>query len=745
MSRHQRGPCVDIFGMQPGKKTEPSSENFDSKKQILKARKAASGFLKNYKNFLWRSLYAILLLAVLVLLPELYAGISGAKERALSQVKEKFQELELTVTYEGADFSAWSGLSLYHFKIARGEDFNQGRELLHAPRARFIPGVWGLFSDTPQVGRVVLEKATWVFPVGKKKLQKKVQKIGALLLERPDDIKIELIDNTLQVIFEKSNYYKETWNIAEINGSFKKKGEAAHLLLKYHDYPWGEGSFEYESRPCAGCALSGRYRISIDELPIHRLSWFFEEYELKNGFASLELDLQEPQDSKELLINGELRLHDLQVQEQEKIFYQLENSNLFFEINAKSLEGPFSGSMRGVWDGYPLEMSFQEARPESFPEHLKIQIDGPTGNDSGWAFPGVGVLSGVRHVALEFVRESKGYNISSGELHVARGAFDFFADRAFQVELGVVDLKVQDNAYELFLSLQKGASDFKLTSQGELLPRFRQVLLNLYDAREIKSRRRYLEMLVLKGTHQGKIELQKFDLRDLRPYVDALTQEYTKRRRQGLAEGWKESLFQERAWFQRYLAFLQLDYDLVLNEWGDGVVQKRDWTGKLSLNRSELLLSLQGEADKEKKEQGSLSWKIKNNFPTLSGEFELYFSEPGYLSSFFISKELLKDFREAHLNYSFSSGGERAADLFSSHRGNGFFEASELVFHPEIAKDIPVTWEELSCFYRRNGGRIWFSSVQATRQGYDLNASAMWNFEGESSTWKLNPYLRHHR
>jgi len=166
-------------------------------------------------------------------------------------------------------------------------------------------------------------------------------------------------------------------------------------------------------------------------------------------------------------------------------------------------------------------------------------------------------------------------------------------------------------------------------------------------------------------------------------------------------------------------------------------------SGKFKIDSSVIQLNLS-----DFKEDNILSyrWNAKQNYPSISADIKFNFKGRDIFSDLWLSPDIFSKYGNVNYEYSFTSTGERAADIVKGHRAEARINAQNVIFNKDVRqkeedKRFPLEWESLTMNVRRTGMRAWIYNVIGENSTYKFQGKATWAYGGRKSEWEFFPNL----
>jgi len=680
---------------------------------------------------------------ILLSIPELVIQIQG-RERIQAEIDKKLDAAGLAYAYDGISLSGYRGITLYNLKISSDPNFSQGNLLLSADYAHIYISLYDiLFSKEFITDKIIIDKAHFYYnnksPFFDNSVLGAHWKVEDLIQVK--NMKIKHL--TLHIALERENYNKEIWVIDNCIVQYYLENKTPFLEISYNDRPWGKGEILFSPEGCESCTLfDGKYSVHLKKVPLNRFSWFVAPSFFKNGFGNYsgEYTYKSSWGEKKNVVqshfwNGTLIFSDLLLTSEKKT--TLDISEADFKGSLFYVNGDILANLDGHWGQLPYSFKMDKKESEIWPSLFNLQIISAKKKSRLILSHGV-ELTGLDHLRMNISKpgtsDRYSYRLLNMDLKIDDGELVFQENIKYNFSIDSLIFKMAENKYETTTSLKKGRSNLLISMAGKFQPAVKNILTTYLPHGGFKQKTITYDIVTMPQTATGKISLSKFDLEDIKDYVDTLRKVWKNEVKEGIQDGWQPAIFRERVLVQKYLLNSTADIDVNIEDWKYSEDQSH-LDGKIIFSDSILSADL-----KSDHKMVNLVWNYKTSYPSIAADFDLNFVQENEISNLFFPENILRAYKKNHLTYSFVSYGDKVADIMQKHIGRGTFKIdnAELKFSNE---NIPGYLDYVEGSIYRSGEKAWISGIKGENKEGQLVGQAEWMYDS-GSQWTLDTHYR---
>ena len=641
------------------------------------------------------------LIIIFTFLPGFLFHFFFDKNKFGRQIQQTSGQNKVVFSSDGIITSWFGNIIMYNARIS--EAVGQ-QPLVTISELRIIPDI---FKSTLQKkiipSKIILKDARWKYLGKENNFSREFQNRLKENLRLNSDFNIILFNNIVTLVFERKNYERQIWNIVIDRGFIRSKKNQTKIFLHYKDIPWGKGDLTFWPALCDTCdLLHGKYKITLEDLPVNRISWFFEFYKLNNGFLDLKSDMEySPAASgDEIIIKSKIHLQNFMVSDLSDNPI-IENPDSVLEIQYKDHKREIQSEFSGHWANIPFRGKVTSRGKNILPESFFISIDNRKTRNLpllyGYRMEGFKTLD----FHLNEDPEGKIFRIINGNLLADKASiFDSQNQELFQIPL--ISLNLDRNHFNIDLSLKKNKSDARFRLSGTLFPVAKTIETQLEFDDYRKNETVLQNNVIYETSETGKIESENIFWQDIQPvfqksikwWKDIVTEDQYK--------GWRPSIFRERVWVQKYLLRTNLDNEISIKNWQVGETEKTNIpvTGALTLKNSifDFLLN-------SNNQKFQITVDMNNNSPALKGKYLLNFSKPESFSAIWLPAGLVSKFSESTIEGEFSSSGDHPYDIVNNFNADyKIFFRNAILNHDGIKSS--ETWKALNFDLKKIGEKM---------------------------------------
>jgi hypothetical protein len=699
-------------------------------------KNALINFIKVYIPIVFKYRFFIIIcglaLVLFLVLPGFLLNLFLDKNKINTLIQSLSSESKAVFSFDGIVKGRFSDIIVYNVRISDRFENSNKQPLLTIPELRITPNIFqSIRSQTLVVKKITLHDARWRFSGKDNYLNKEQQDRIINLLNRNVDFNIVLINNIVSVILEKENYERQVWNIAIDRGFIRSEKSKVEIFVHYNDLPWGKGSITFSPDLCKTCGLfHGKYNIHLQNLPLNRLSWFFDSLALNNGFIDIASSVEFTNHGKddETSILSHIRADDVFVTDMSN-HPVLENSRFDLDVKFQNKNELIQSEFSGLWKKTPFKGVFVKHKKSAYPETLAFFLDNR--KESAIPLPYGFKLDGLKsfHIDLHEDSEKKVYRILSGSFLTGKGVI-LDQDNQTILQLPDAAVNLENNKFTANVSLVKNKTDIKFNFSGSILPVNKTIETQIEYGDYRKNQLLSYNGVVFEINETGKIDSENIYWQDIETYYQSIRKIWNKSIKDDQFKGWRPSIFRERDWFQKYLMRTTLDNTLSVNNWR--YVEKENHTvpvfGTLTLNNSILDLKLNND-----RQNYNMMIDMNSNSPLIRGEYKLLFPKlDGYSGNWFPSG-LISKFGEASVDGKFNASGERPSDILTNYNATGSIVLQNTVLVIDDKKTSDVL-SKVNLDVRSYGDKY---QININGENETATISGYGSFDVEKNGWNI--------
>ncbi|MDH4200608.1 MAG: hypothetical protein OEV66_09540 [Spirochaetia bacterium] len=700
--------------------------------------KLAIVFLKKY--FTWFLAHVkiiaslVIISAILVLTPSVFFHLKNDKSGIEEKINKFISTSGLIISCDGISIAGYGNILLYNVRVSAFNDSTKSKNMLTIPvLIASVDLIKSGFSNSLVIKKIILKDARWTYWAVEKQLNQYISTQITKYLKKNPDFEIQLKSSLITIIFEKQNYDRERWNILINKGFIESRQGKVKLSLQYNDLPWGKGKLVYHPSMCEHCELfHGDYKMDFNNFPVNRVSWFFPDLKLTDGFIDLKGEvscnhINEKQN--DLAIKSSVNFNHISVLDNADHFiFDRDRFRAELEFQENSIETKVDYS--GYWNKSAFNGHYVKKSQSIWPETFSFLLD----NHSNYSIPLLyGYrLEGLRTIQLDIHedKENKTFRQMNGKLSINAGKLKDSEKKTILVFPEVI-LDLENNIFKGNLRANKLQSNVHFTFSGSVNPYKKlintQIEYNDYKKNDLVE----FSDVAFEVNETGKIDSENISWSDVKDYYETLHNEWEKNINSDQFKGWRPSILRERVWFQKYLLRTSLDNDIEIKSWKQNSSEDNGIpvSGNIKYINNFAELSLSGGDQKY-----YFAIDTGSSYPLIRGEYQLKSSESNDFSRLWLPPGLISSFQQLRIDYRFSTSGEHPADIMQNYNGNGalFFQGAK-INTPD--KNMAGIWEKLNLDIRNYSGKI---NVNLSGEKEDASISAWGSFDPKTNAqWEM--------
>jgi len=708
------------------------------KKLVSIFQKRGGGQQKTILNRIIPVVILLIIVSVLIYLPQVIIDFTTDRQKIESQINMMVENAGYRLRYEASGVTAYSGFILYNVQLNHIEPNHEETKVMSAPQIIIRPGFSNLMRNRVRNPQIYIDQAVWYIPVKNVRRNLKLPEYLSHNLATIPELEIALRNNALQVTLEAGGYEKEIWNITNISGKLLHSADQSFTIaMEYKNLPWGRGEFKYSNPGCEQCRFpAGAIEGKIRDLPIGRLRWFVIDYRLYSGFINLDFTSNQASSDNPVNINSSGSLEKLVLltnRPDENVFYSLDKAS--FKLQSDYSDHHWNHTYKGSWEGFKFDGDASFTSGEVFPDHLLFNLKQDTVFDSGLFLPGNYELSGLKSIGLKMVRPEKKSAPSALidlSLQIEKGRLTNIDEKEIDFKIPRIDIQGKENTFNITGEIERIKNHWKIDIETLFQPE-RRVYRQYLQKEDTDRKRTFRELpiTVFIWDMKGKISAEEFNPANYHYFFTSFEKRWDQKVKEGLAEGWRDSLLREREWFQRYLlngkgeVAIEINKKTPLSETNPSI---QPISGSLNINNNMLDISLNENSNTFK-----LVYDYRNNYPILKIDYDAILPGNAYYADWIRQDGIIDTFSDLQINYNFFSSGERISDLAENGRTNYLMAFNHAQFVPEHKQEL---WENIQLEFSRRGTKGWLS-IYGTRPEQLLSGKGTWDLQ-RATPWELS-------
>lgn len=638
-----------------------------------------------------------------------------------------------SVSYAGISSGWFNKIIIHDFRLLPQLDSNKSRESFNAPEIILVTDFWAsVKTKSIVIKKIILKNARWKFSYEGENSEQFLKGEAEKLLKKYKDFHIELKNNLFSIVYEKKNYEREKFNLLTDNGTLVSDKGKLQFDLAYNDLPWGKGTIKAELENCDHCSiLSGSYDIKSKNFPINRLSWFFPDYKLTDGFIDLRAKIryQDNPGQEKTGISLRFELSDLAVFDL-KDYPVLKNERFNTEAKYSKNNNETRVTFNGDWNKAGFKGVYEKEDKDLWPKTLTFALDNKSDHDI--PLPYGFILEGLKEAKFEILEDPKktAYRNLNGLLDISSGKL---VNPQGRIELSIPNVHINLNANKADgkIALVKGQSDLDFSFSGDIKPYTRLIENQIENANDEKIKSISSNGVAFELNETGNLKAGNLYWRDFQEYYNNLDDIWKSKTANEQFAGWKPSLLRERSWFQKYFLRSYFENKVEIGNWFAGEKEPPGFTVSGNLNYIGSVLDLTLTHDEQRFYFGI---DATNNYPLLRSEYNLEFKNDSKFSDLWLAENLFGSYNELTVNGHFSTSGERAIDIQENLNGSDTCRLTQAVFMHDL-KNKSSIWNQMNLETRRYGSKI-VINLNGENEEAAITAWGNYNEKGKKH-WKL--------
>ncbi|MDH4263737.1 MAG: hypothetical protein OEV78_11895 [Spirochaetia bacterium] len=674
-----------------------------------------------------------IIFALILFIPFFLFNIFTAKNKIAQQIQTLSAKNNIIFSSDGIVKGNYRDIVLYNVRINENNEDSNKQPLLTVPELRIIPDIFqSIKNKTLVIKKIVLKDARWRVSGKNDASNKELQDRILNVLRAYSNFDVILLNNMISVMFEKENYERQIWNVLIYKGYIHSVKGKVEVSLYYNDLPWGKGHVIFSPDLCKSCNLfNGKYNIDLNQLPINRISWYFETLKFKNGFIDIKSDVLYLNNGKEdeIDIKSDIQINDILVFDMSNETV-LENSHFDLDIKYQNKDEQIQSEFTGKWKKTPFTGFYRKKQKSVYPEIFTFTVD----NKKEKTIP---LLFGYKLEGLKLFnldlhedKENKVYRVLSGSLITSNDGNILDLDNKTLLKIPNTTLNLDNNKFDAILNIIKSQSDLEFSISGTILPVNKIIDTQIEFDDYQKNKSISYNGVIFEINETGKIKSNNLYWKDLKSYYEKVSEIWINKIASDQYKGWRPSIFRERDWFQKYLIRTSFDNTVSIDNWF--YIENNEHSipvmGSLIFKNS--ILDLQLKSDLQ---NFNFIIDVNSNTPIIRSDYKLFFTKLDDYSCNWYPSNLISRFNGSTIEGKFNTSGERPTDILNNFNST----TSILLQNAILIIDDKKTSDELKTVnldIRKYGDKI---QMNLNGENDTISISGYGSFEPDKNLWNI--------